>query len=365
MFCYKFLSTYKIDNQDSRQQELLSATITFLKFPLAVLVVILHANPLTKPIEQIGIIDLVTNYPAFSALTWFFSRFLAYLAVPSFFVISGFLLFYNVGHFNRSVYQNKMRRRIMSLVIPYITWNFIYFIFFWFTSPEYIPLYEPFDFHHESSPIKFFYELFVRPIDGPLWFIRNLFVMTLISPVFYWSAHKMGFALPLFLLCLTQFTNSSIVESLLWFSMGVSLSVMRIDFLRLCRKVLPLCFFVLLAGLLIDLVVCSHTGEHYIIGHFSIFKIMLVFGWGYWMIERHHSWSNCKVLNQSTFVIYAYHGAPLCWFLGVLFPTLINWGMGGVILGYFLSVALIIVGGVILSFFIHKSKMLTKFLTGR
>ena len=45
------LDSYRIDRANQKQADLISRTITFLKFPLAVLVVILHANLLTKPTE--------------------------------------------------------------------------------------------------------------------------------------------------------------------------------------------------------------------------------------------------------------------------------------------------------------------------
>ena len=82
------MNNFKIDKADTYHTDLLSGTITFLKFPLAVLVVILHADLITKPI-------LYTN------ISWLLSRYLAYAAVPSFFVISGFLLFYKVKDYNR------------------------------------------------------------------------------------------------------------------------------------------------------------------------------------------------------------------------------------------------------------------------
>lgn len=359
------LESYKLKNSDTRQSELLSKTITFLKFPLAVFVVLLHANLLAKPTDIIGIFDLAANYPVFSSITWFFSRFLAYSAVPAFFIISGFLLFYNVDHFDRIVYVSKMKRRVKSLVIPYVVWNLLYFLILRFMSPENIPLFDLYDFQHENNPIKYIFELFIRPIDGPLWFIRNLVVMTFISPLFYYAARKFKLALPICFFVLTQLLNSPIVESLLWYSTGVTLSVMRIDFLRLCRDSIQWSFIILAVVMVVDLTGCYFTGEHNIIGHFSIFKIMLVLGIGYWIIEQKPAFADFKPLSNSTFVIYAYHGAPLSWLLGVSLPILIRYGEIGVVLCYLLSVFAIVIAGIVLSSFIHKSKLLTRLLIGR
>lgn len=361
-----FIESYKIDKSDAERTDLLSATITFVKFPLAVLVVILHANILTKPVENIGItVDLASEYPVFAAVTWILSRFLAYLAVPSFFVISGFLLFYNVERLDISTYRSKLQRRIHTLIIPYIVWNIIYFVVLWIIDPKNLPLFTIYDVYHEWNPIRLLYEVFVRPLDGPLWFIRNLFAMVIISPLFYWAARKVGLLVPLLLLCTTQFAGNSIIESLLWFSMGVSLSVMRIDFLRLCRDLVRWCGVILAIGCIVDIYVFANTGTHSVIGYFTIFKIMLVFALGYWMIQKHRSWANNRILNNSTFMIYAYHGAPQCWLLGLLLPVGLNYGEGGAIMAYVVTFILIVIVGVVISIPIHKSKMLSKILTGR
>ena len=110
------MNNFKIDKADTYHTDLLSGTITFLKFPLAVLVVILHADLITKPIERIGLYDLENreantilskandleiSEPLYTNISWLLSRYLAYAAVPSFFVISGFLLFYKVKDYNR------------------------------------------------------------------------------------------------------------------------------------------------------------------------------------------------------------------------------------------------------------------------
>ena len=191
-------------------------------------------------------------------------------------MISGFLLFYNVKHYDKSVYFSKMRRRINTLVEPYIIWNLIYFIILWYVPLDEIPLFELYDFHNEKNSVKFFWELFIRPLDGPLWFIRNLVIMLIMSPIFYWVVRKSGFVLSILLLILTQFANSPIIESLLWFSVGVTMSVMRIDFLRICRDMMSWSFLILVFVMIADIALFMDTKEHVIIGYFSIFKIMLV-----------------------------------------------------------------------------------------
>jgi hypothetical protein len=193
-----------------------------------------------------------------------------------------------------------------------------------------IPLFELYDFHNGTNIFKFLFELFIRPLDGPLWFIRNLVVMTVMSPLFYWIIRKSGVVLSIILLLLTQFANSAIVESLLWFSVGISMSVMRVDFLRLCRDMIPWCLMILVFAMMGDILDLSFiSGEHRIIGHFSIFKIMLVFGVGYWIIQHRPHLSDYEVINNSTFIIYAYHGAPQCWLLGFILPFFIQLGGGG------------------------------------
>lgn len=72
------------------ENKLLSRTISFIRFPLCVLVVILHSDLLAKPIYRLGILDIEQNAPIYTSISWFFSRYLAYSAVPIFFIISGF-----------------------------------------------------------------------------------------------------------------------------------------------------------------------------------------------------------------------------------------------------------------------------------
>lgn len=102
-----------------KNDELQSQTITWLRFPLALLVIYIHSfgTPLTNsPDFGMAIYDNVRI---------FFSHIISRVSVSAFFVMSGFLLFYRVDEFSKNVYINKMKSRFKTILVPYLMWNAI------------------------------------------------------------------------------------------------------------------------------------------------------------------------------------------------------------------------------------------------
>lgn len=127
--------------------ENISKVIALLRFPLIVMVVIIHCN-------MGGFRTEIFN----SCL-----QNIILLAVPFFFVISG----YNFSKSNKS-YFIKIKDRIQTLLIPYLIWNFIAYI----VSMRYKGLYLP------------NWEIIVpNPINFPLWYLRDLFILCLLYPL--------------------------------------------------------------------------------------------------------------------------------------------------------------------------------------
>lgn len=93
-----------------------SKTISFLRFPLIILVVFIHVPRLPGGGE------------IYSYVTTLLSVKVASIAVPCFFLISG-LLFFDTS-FNFKKYILKLRKRIVTLLIPYILWNAFFFIYY-------------------------------------------------------------------------------------------------------------------------------------------------------------------------------------------------------------------------------------------
>lgn len=106
---------------------LLSDTITYLRFPLIVCVVMLHTFILGE--SQFGIVHVpVGKFPVFDVFDHVIKADIGEMAVPLFFFISGFLFFYKTD-FNLSIYRLKLKRRFHSLFIPYLFWNIAYISF--------------------------------------------------------------------------------------------------------------------------------------------------------------------------------------------------------------------------------------------
>ena len=89
-----------------------SNVITALRFPLMVMIVLLHASTAASYTSEKTIYGYVI-YP--------FAMWLGESGVPTFFFISGFLFFFS----NKS-YVEKLKGRFYSLVIPYFLWNLCY-----------------------------------------------------------------------------------------------------------------------------------------------------------------------------------------------------------------------------------------------
>ncbi len=158
--------------------------LDYAKFLLILGVILIHSNP-TEGIPD-GFPD-----PAYTIVN-FISGNLCSACVPSFFIISGFLFFLNIpsaGSGFSSVYRNKMLRRSHTLLIPYLLWNAIGSALFLLKAgmlgfPGYDVL--PGSGLDLLAFIRGFWNLTNGyPYDFVLWFIRNLMVFCLLTPLFF------------------------------------------------------------------------------------------------------------------------------------------------------------------------------------
>ena len=233
-------------------KELQSRAIDVLRFPLAVMVVAIHTY-FCEALKAPGNVDVPFSGEWAHELITFFSIVLTDAAVPTFFVISGFLCFYKAvpetkHWFSWGGYLQKTRRKTVSLLVPYIMWNLVAITI------------EP---NYWDKPID---ELLIGmwgfdgqgPWNGPLWFLRDLYVMMVLAPVFEYIVRKTRFALPVFFLCLIvgNFAGDRIVRGLsyvgiAYFSLGAYFGIFHkevIAFLRQKKSAILTLYFLLMLG---------------------------------------------------------------------------------------------------------------------
>ena len=162
-------------------EQIQSRTIALLRFPLIVAVVFIHCT-LEKNLPHPSRLYLDLVYVTHEQI--------AGIAVPLFFFMSGFLFFYKCG-FNRTVYGTKLRKRARTLLIPYLLWNVIYIVLFWTAQGLFPQMFSGNALDIRScTPLELLQSLFFRPdgympVNTPMWFIRDLMVVMLASPVVF------------------------------------------------------------------------------------------------------------------------------------------------------------------------------------
>lgn len=122
--------------------------------------------------------------------TWFINELvkegIARIAVPFFFVVSGYFL---AAHFDEEGWWSReTRKRIHSLVIPFFVWNILAYIMVLPQSlvGDYIE-HRPFELFivSDGTLAKILgFNLSATPINGPVWYMRCLFFFILLSPLF-------------------------------------------------------------------------------------------------------------------------------------------------------------------------------------
>ena len=98
-------------------RELQSQTIEWLRFPMTVGVVFIHSSGHSLGTGRgVWVYEYIRRVMSFTVPE---------ICVPTFLFLSGYLFFYGMNEWSKSNYFIKVRKRIRSLIIPYVLWNFI------------------------------------------------------------------------------------------------------------------------------------------------------------------------------------------------------------------------------------------------
>lgn len=301
--------------------------ISILRFPLALAVVYLHCGGTAETVPYVD----GCNTSVLDLLRILISHVVTHVAVPSFFLISGYLYF-KEGKINYSLYCAKTKKRFYTLFLPYILWNFIPFLFILFkrigggvingtwenvilylNSTKYGHLFwdmEPLNLTSQNlfgipTPLS-------GPINFPLWYLRDLILLTVFSPLIYLLL-KYGRKYIIFILLICYISGIWITNKVLpitgvfFFSLGAYLSIFKINFLnsRIMKSVI---FKILTVMFLIIAVYYDGMNTYFGTIAYKLFictGVFMTFYIGNKMVNK--GFRVNRFLTESSFFIYVSH----------------------------------------------------------
>lgn len=306
-------------------------TIEWLRFSLAVAVVLLHTYYLE--VLSCGSHRFIPN---------FLSAGLCRVAVPTFYIISGYLFFQGLERWDWTKWKEKLTRRIKTLLIPYVLWNILALI------AQYARMHFkgiPFavtGFLSERGWLRIFwdsnrvggssfknilgYEMYNggMPIDNALWFIRDLMVVCVAAPFIYWFVKKTGIKglsviLLLALLSIWIPFDGFSVVAFLFFSIGAYVSINGKGLIQFCTKygkVSLITSIILLVCLMLSFYICK-SAYGYVCTLFTVSGSIATIYLSSKLIELGKVKVN-STLSSTSFFIYALHMATLMSFVGMI-----------------------------------------------
>lgn len=309
-----------------------SNAISNMRFILSAFIVSMHAAVYLSisDYSSLSIHDVnAENIIGWSMYT-VFNCLLFQIAVPSFFFLSGYLFFKNIESLDVIVFTKKIKRRIRTLLIPYLLWNIVFFflrIIYNLVAKD-ISVIDTFEM---SGWYRFLLDSGVTlerenilhcmmpygrdPIDGPLWFVRDLLILSLLTPLLY-ILNKYGriYCLLLGAICMIFniwppfFFLSSIGFFFFW--LGSYFQQNNINLFSGNCKYRRLFVYILVSITLIWGVTSHGAGviiEDISRNIFVIFGVFSMFDYALYLTRNELLTNKLKELSAASFFIYAAH----------------------------------------------------------
>jgi surface polysaccharide O-acyltransferase-like enzyme len=325
----------------------LSNKIKVLSFFLILMVLYIHAGFNNSEIGKFSYLNFVQEL---------ISNKIFRLAVPLFFMLSGYLFFVNIIGNHKLKILNKLKSRIKTLFIPYIIGCLFYVLIYLII--ESIPVFS----NQINSSIFYMYnqdflltlkDVFFtsqtgKPIAYHLWFLRDLIMLVIISPLLFYGIYYGKYFFPLFILGAGVILSNneeimSYISSCFWFSLGGVLASSK----NLMQRKININYGLVLFALyiLIGLVeLFFNLKLHSIIIKLIVLVGVLGFWFSYDFFNKHFSFFKGKYLLSFcsfNFFIYVFH-QPLMNIFRKLFLTLGDKSAFYYCLAYFLSPILVL-----------------------
>ena len=175
-------------------KERFSASLDNLKVVMSILVITIHFSLPCRDAAYLGMQSFVRSV-------------VCGVAVPTFFIISGFLFFRNFDKWDWRLFRDKVRRRVSTLLLPYLLWNTVSFALVTSARLRHEGVFDAVEVlgggilhifwdsnQHASETVGILGQMLpeVYPLLEPMWYLRDLMMMVILSPIFYYLITKGG-----------------------------------------------------------------------------------------------------------------------------------------------------------------------------
>ena len=346
---YYYLCRMKRAKYSTIEDGAMLTTASFMHFPLMMIVVLNHI--------YISGLKLGAGVDAFVVGSYTLSKIVGNMAVPCFFFISGYLFFRNVESLSVKLYCDKLRRRVRTLLQPYLLWNLLILALYAIGQMAFPSLFSGANTKIADYSVAEWAQAFwcvegtQSPINPPLWYIRDLMVMVVLSPLLYclMKNRVVGALFLCVMLALAMVNYMPIVwlqpRFILPFGLGVWGALHGLPQLRFRGWVALIA--VLLCGAGVVGFFMTEGALKYAILQATILvgASLLLYTSRYLAVVR--GWRVPKLLNRSYFFIYLFHYIPLALMMRVLRkvvePTT-NMEYFAIYFGSFIAIVMLSVG---------------------
>lgn len=272
----------RMKSKNISQYDIISA----LRLPLIVLVTYAHSyGGVAEGYSLIG-----SGWDSYEVLKIVVSQTLVKVAMPTFFVMSGYLFFANVEQFNKEIYQQKLWRRIKTLLIPYIIWNLLM-----------------------AAKLKMFsLSIFWTPANMPLWFLRDLMIVSLLTPIIYIGVRKLGYwlfvlLLPIYLTGIWAIQPGLNPYAICFFTLGAFLSIREMNLIDTCLKLEKSAYTLTIVLALVMILSYPSVAYSLLLLCFRVVSVMAAFCLAYRIFSRTDKRIPKTVCDASYFIFLAHY----------------------------------------------------------
>lgn len=294
------MNTYTLSKEESDR-------LNILKYIAIVFVVYIHSYPLNLTFQEGELNLFLPQWLILFREVW--SQTISLCAVPLFYLISAVLLFRK-----KRDYKTTIKQKVRTLLLPYLIWNSLWTLVFILLQS--IPFTSAYFSNSDSSILQYSFVEWLKlygigdptPIDYPLWYLRDLMVVTLFFPVIDAVAEK--FPKQLFFVAAVAYVllvSFPFKYALPWTCMGASLVKLQIHLTKLDHIALWKCLIVyILCGTITLLTDNSIIDE--------LFIFMGILFWvrvSKWIFSHQKARDIFLRLSEWTFMIFVAHEMTL------------------------------------------------------